>query len=75
MNRLSYFVGKNLSASLDIALAPVLFLAVFISFSGPRGGYVMYFVVLLFSQFVIQVSVHGICSLASTSTHDMYDHC
>ncbi len=56
--------GKNLSASFDIALAPVLFLAVFISFSGPRGGYVVYFVVLLFSQFVIQVSFKLLAQVA-----------
>ncbi len=60
MEYIAYFIGKNLASIPQILYSPLLFLALFYSFNGPRGLLSDYYLVLVVNQFACQVSLSNL---------------
>lgn len=51
VNKVAYFIGKNIAQLVNIALAPIVFLSVFYTLTSPRAPVAMYYIVILLVQF------------------------
>eukprot|EP00026_Physarum_polycephalum_P000451 Phypoly_transcript_00452.p1 GENE.Phypoly_transcript_00452~~Phypoly_transcript_00452.p1 ORF type:complete len:1573 (+),score=187.05 Phypoly_transcript_00452:292-4719(+) len=65
INKVAYFLGKNIAQLVNIILAPVVFLSIFYTLTSPRATFLSYFEVLLLLQFAV-VGVGYVVSIVLT---------
>jgi hypothetical protein len=53
INRVAYFLGKNIASLADLFILPFIFLSMFYSFSNPRGSFAHYLTLLVAAQWAL----------------------